>query len=86
MRVLVYAVFITLSIYALPNNSKACVNAKLAHPFEDGSPMDRAAKDFSNLVAERSGGDICVDIFPQSSLGNSDDLIEGLRLATVEMQ
>ncbi len=44
-----------------------------------------AAEYFAKLVAERSGGEIEVQVFPSSQLGSERDMVEGLQLGSLEM-
>lgn len=44
-----------------------------------------AAQYFEQIVEERSGGAIQVEVYPDNQLGNERDVIEGIQLGTVEM-
>lgn len=46
---------------------------------------NQAAEYFGKLVADRTGGDIEVQVFPASQLGSERDMVEGLQLGTLEM-
>lgn len=48
-------------------------------------PPSLAAEYFKEIVEERSGGSIRVDVFPDNQLGNERDVIEGIQLGTIEM-
>ncbi len=37
------------------------------------------------MVAERTGGEIEVQVFPSSQLGSERDMVEGLQLGSLEM-
>jgi len=43
-----------------------------------------AAKKFAELVAQRTGNKVKVDVYPATQLGNERDMIEGLQLGTVD--
>jgi len=58
---------------------------KLGHIAEPVHPYGRGADYFAKLVAEKSGGEIEVKVFPSSQLGGQKDLIEGLIFGTVDM-
>lgn len=58
---------------------------KLGHIAEPVHPYGRGADHFAKLVAEKSGGDVEVKVFPSSQLGSQKDLIEGLIFGTVDM-
>ncbi|HSO18133.1 MAG TPA: TRAP transporter substrate-binding protein [Desulfosarcina sp.] len=44
-----------------------------------------AAEHFGKIVAENSGGDIEVQVFPAAQLGSERDMVEGLQLGSLEM-
>ncbi len=46
---------------------------------------NQAAEYFGKLVAERTGGDIEVQVFPAAQLGSERDMVEGLQLGSLEM-
>jgi len=46
---------------------------------------NQAVEYFAKLVAERSKGDIEVQLFPASQLGSERDMVEGLQLGSLEM-
>lgn len=58
---------------------------KLGHIAEPVHPYGQGAEKFAQLVAEKSGGEIEVRVFPSSQLGGQKDLIEGLIYGTVDM-
>ena len=47
--------------------------------------MHRAAIEFAARVGERSGGRIRVQLYPSGQLGNERELVEGLKLGSVDM-
>ncbi len=49
------------------------------------SPALAAATVFKSIVESRTGGSVLVNLHPGQQLGNERELIEGLRLGTVEM-
>lgn len=44
-----------------------------------------AADHFAKIVADKSGGDIEVQVFPAAQLGSERDMVEGLQLGSLEM-
>jgi TRAP-type transport system periplasmic protein len=46
---------------------------------------NQAVEYFAKLVADRSKGDIEIQLFPASQLGSERDMIEGLQLGSLEM-
>lgn len=63
----------------------APVTMKLGHIAEPENPYGMGADYFAKLVKERSNGQIEIQVFPSSQLGNQRDLVEGLVFGTVDM-
>ncbi len=63
----------------------APVTLKLGHIAEPDNVYGQGADHFAKLVIERSKGDINIQVYPSSQLGNQRDLVEGLGLGTVDM-
>ena len=63
----------------------AKVVIKLGHIAEPVHPYGKGADYFAKLVAEKSGGEMEVKVFPNSQLGGQKDLIEGLVFGSVDM-
>lgn len=51
----------------------------------EGSPNMIAFHHFEDIVEERSNGEIDVQLYPASQLGGQKDLVEGLRLGTIDI-
>ena len=51
----------------------------------EGTPNIIAFRYFEEIVEERSNGEIDVQVYPASQLGNQRDLVEGLQLGTVDI-
>jgi len=49
-----------------------------------GSVQDTYAQEFARRVAERTGGEVVVKVYPYGSLGTSDDLTEQLRMGSLQ--
>ena len=58
---------------------------RLGHVGFPGSPFDHAARRFEELVEERFPGRVDIRIFGASQLGEDKEMLEGLRLGTLEM-
>jgi tripartite ATP-independent transporter DctP family solute receptor len=61
------------------------IHWKLGHTQPVGGPYQKAAEKFAQLVQERSEGQLVIDIFPSSQLGNGRDMVEGLQLNTIQI-
>lgn len=58
---------------------------KIAHVSQDGVPIDVASKKLGEMLSEKTGGRITVDVFSASALGNNTELLEQLQMGTLEM-
>ena len=58
---------------------------KLGHIADPQNPYAQGAVKFTELVKEKTGGAVEIQVFPSSQLGNQRDLIEGLTFGTVDM-
>lgn len=58
---------------------------KLAHAAKDGSARDLGAEKIKEVVEKESGGNIEVQIYPNSQLGGGPDLIQGMQTNTIEI-
>jgi TRAP-type transport system periplasmic protein len=57
---------------------------KLGHAVTPVHPYHLGAVRFAELVAQRTGQRVKVDVFPSTQLGNERDMIEGLQLGTID--
>ena len=53
------------------------------HP--DGYPTVEAVKDMGELIEERTGGRICVEVFHSAQLGEEKDTIEQTRFGVIDL-
>jgi tripartite ATP-independent transporter DctP family solute receptor len=58
---------------------------RLAHTLNPGDARHLGAERFGELVAERSGGALRVEVFPSSQLGGQVEIFEGMNLGLIEM-
>lgn len=58
---------------------------KIAHVSQEGVPIDLASHKLGDMLKEKTGGRITVDVFPASALGNNTELLEQLQMGTLEM-
>ena len=58
---------------------------RFSHVVAPDTPKGLMASHFKELVAQRSGGRIRVEVYPESQLYGDDDEMEALRLGAVEM-
>ncbi|MDN3516929.1 TRAP transporter substrate-binding protein [Aquisalimonas lutea] len=61
------------------------VNLRLAHVVNEQDGFHIAAEKFQELVEERTGGKITVEIYPNAQLGDERTLLESMQVGTVDM-
>lgn len=61
------------------------ITIKLGHVNAVTHVIHMSSEKFKQLVEARSGGQIKVEIFPASQLGNEKELAEGVKMGTVDM-
>ena len=67
------------------SSSLAAITLKLGHIADPANPYAQAAEHFAKLVKERTNGEVIIQVYPSSQLGNQRDLIEGLTFGTVDL-
>lgn len=81
---LILALFLFIQVLsAFPALSAMSFQAVHSHPA--GSPQHKGLLKLSELVRERTGGEIIIDVFPGSQLGADKDLIEALQNADLDI-
>lgn len=69
----------------LPLHAQAqTVTLRLGHILNDTSLYHASAVKFSEAVTKNTGGRVKVEIFPNGTIGFERDLIEGMRLGTID--
>lgn len=58
---------------------------RLAYIMAEGGPAHEGAKKFKEIVEEKTGGALKVVLAPNAQLGGERDVMEGLKLGSVEM-
>lgn len=80
------ATSLAISLVALSLGSAVAQQTlKLGHSQPNGHPYDLGFKRFAEAVAERSDGEIEIEIYPSSQLGEAAERVEGLRLGTLDL-
>jgi tripartite ATP-independent transporter DctP family solute receptor len=59
--------------------------ARLANVVAPGGAVDRACNDFAKIVAEKSKGELTVQVFPGGQLGGERDMVESVQLGSIEI-
>jgi tripartite ATP-independent transporter DctP family solute receptor len=65
--------------------TEKAVEIKLGHYSAESHPMHLAALQFAENVAKRSNGTVTVVIFPNSKLGNSQEMVEQTVLGAIDL-
>lgn len=68
-----------------PGFAAGQVEMKLGHVAPTNNPYHLGADFFARRVAELTQGKVNVKVFPDAQLGNEKDLVEGLRLGTLQL-
>ena len=61
------------------------VSLKLGHAVAPEHPYHLGAVKFAELVAQRTGNKVKIDVYPSTQLGNERDMVEGLQLGTIDL-
>ena len=86
-RLFVVAVVVSIVLSVLCSSALAATKpivAKFGHALAPTTPYQNGAEKFKELVEERTGGEIIIEIYPNGQLGAERDLFEGLKIGTVE--
>lgn len=65
--------------------NKPAITLRFSHVVAEETPKGLAAKRFKELVAQRSGGRISVQVFPNAQLYGDHDEMQALQLGAVDM-
>ncbi len=82
LTVIVFSLFLALVI-APATYAKTVL--KLGTSTQPTHIYNQAADHFAKIVAEKTGGEIEVQVFPAAQLGSERDMVEGLQLGSLEM-
>jgi tripartite ATP-independent transporter DctP family solute receptor len=78
----------TLTLIACGTASAATfpkTNIRFAHTGVPGIPFHEGVERFAQLLKERTGGAVTVQIFPASQLGSEKDFVEQVKTGVIEM-
>lgn len=66
-------------------SSDAAVTMRLGHVVADGSSLDKGLDKLAEIVDEKSGGSMKVEIYPNSQLGDNTAMAEQLQFGSLDM-
>lgn len=86
-RIIALAAAAALSLAATPFATPAFATTiiKAGHGTQTAHPTHIALQKFAEIVAEKSKGDLKIEIYPDRQLGEEREMVEGLQLGTVDM-
>lgn len=86
-RIIALAAAAALSLAATPFATPALATTiiKAGHGTQTAHPTHIALQKFAEIVAEKSKGDLKIEIYPDRQLGEEREMVEGLQLGTVDM-
>lgn len=77
--------FGSLSVAQAQTASGKPVVLKYGELNPDAHPMTVVAKEFARLVKEKSGGQVVVDIYPASQLGDERTQMQGVQMGAIDL-
>jgi len=71
--------------FSIGARAQATVTLRLGEIYAESHSNSRGAKRFAELVAERTGGAVKVDVYTDSKIGNERELAEGVVAGTIDI-
>jgi len=68
-----------------PLSAAEPVVIKFSHVVAENTPKGLMAKKFKEMVAEKTGGSVVVEVYPNSQLFGDDNVLEAMQLGDVQM-
>ena len=75
-----------LAATVLSGAAHAATNLRFGYEAPRSDTQHQAAKKFADILKEKSGGDLKVSLFPDSTLGNAQAMISGVRGGTIDIE
>lgn len=82
--VIFFVVAVLLSSFICPAFAAPSYTFRLSADADEKNPYVMGAQKFADLVYEKTGGDIKIDIYPDAQLGGQRAAIEGLIFGTID--
>jgi len=80
---IIFMVFLIISLNMMFVDAKEYV-LKFGHDYIIDSPVNRAALKFKEIVEEKTGGNVKVEVYPAMQLGSGREMIEGMQLGIMQ--
>lgn len=85
MRRVAFSVMLFAVLLGLASSAGAAMNLKLGHAINEKDVFHEAALKFKEQVEAETNGEITVTIYPNAKLGDERNLLESLKMGTVDM-
>jgi TRAP-type C4-dicarboxylate transport system substrate-binding protein len=91
MRRKLVSLFVSVAVLLLvvfvltPYRVNAQTALKLAHITAPGGMLDKRAQKFAELVGQKTGGKVKIEIYPAQQLGNIKEILQGISMGTIDM-
>ncbi|NLL36899.1 MAG: DctP family TRAP transporter solute-binding subunit [Fretibacterium sp.] len=82
---LTLALLSLILILVSSSGALAAINLKLGHAINEKDVFHEAALKFKELVEQQTNGEVSVTIYPNAKLGDERNLLESLKMGTVDM-
>ncbi|GKX29113.1 ABC transporter substrate-binding protein [Vallitalea longa] len=66
------------------SETKEPIIMKFAHAHPAGCPRDQSIQYFKEIVEEKTNGNIIVEVYPAGQLGKEPELVEAVKMGTIE--
>jgi tripartite ATP-independent transporter DctP family solute receptor len=85
VRKLIYSAGLVITGLMTLQPALAATTLRLGHQNAPTSSLHLSAMKFAELVDERTGGEVTVEVFPSGQLGGLNDLWTGVKIGTVDI-
>lgn len=85
MRRVAFSVMLFVVLLGLVSSAAAAMNLKLGHAINEKDVFHEAALKFKEQVEAETNGEMTVTIYPNAKLGDERNLLESLKMGTVDM-
>ncbi len=82
---LVSMLFLSLTVACGTVNAADQIVLKLGHITAPNGMLDKKAQKFAEIVDQKSGGKVKIEIYPAQQLGNIKEILQGLSMGTIDM-
>lgn len=81
----VSVLFLSLAVACGTVNATDQIVLKLGHITAPNGMLDKKAQKFAEIVDQKSGGKVKIEIYPAQQLGNIKEILQGLSMGTIDM-